>query len=97
MSESRKFPHVKESPLCSSLLLGKTNQDDIYSLKHVKYNYLKLLVWGAGEMAPLLSALAALPEDLGLTPSTQLVAHNSSPRGSAAFFRQWQAMPTRDP
>lgn len=73
------------------------NQDDIYSLKHVKYNYLKLLVWGAGETAPPLSALAALPEDLGLTPSTQPVAHNSSPRGSAAFFQQRQAMPTCDP
>lgn len=52
---------------------------------------------GAGEMAPLLSALAALPEDLGLTPSAQPVAHNSSRRGSAAFFRQRQAMPTHDP
>ena len=30
----------------------------------------------AGEMAQRLSALAALPEDPGLIPSTHMVAHN---------------------
>lgn len=91
VSESRKLPHVKESPLCSSLLLGKTNQDGIYSLKHFKYNYLKLSAWRLERWK--LRTLAALPED----PSTHPVVHNSSPRGFAAFFRQRQAMPTRNP
>lgn len=50
----------------------------------------------AGETAQL-RALAALPEDLGLTPSTHPVVYNSSPRGFAAFFQQRQAMPTCDP
>jgi hypothetical protein len=31
---------------------------------------------GAREMAQWLGALAALPEGLGLTPSTHMVAHN---------------------
>ena len=38
-------------------------------------------VEGAGEMAQQSRALAALAEDPGLSPSTHIVAHNSSSRG----------------
>ena len=33
-------------------------------------------LYGAGEMAQWLRALAALPEDLGSNPSTHMAAHN---------------------
>ena len=45
---SQEGSHVKEFSLCSSLLLGKVNQDNICSLKYLKFlnTYLKFSVWG---------------------------------------------------
>jgi len=54
-----------------------------------------------GEMAQQLRALTALPEDLGLIPSTNMPVHNchncnSSSRGSATLFWLLWAPDTSD-
>lgn len=38
---------------------------------------LRIICIGTGEMVQQSKALAALPEDPGLTPSTHMVAHNT--------------------
>jgi hypothetical protein len=45
-------------------------------LGHIKKKKIIKVGKGAGEMAQWLRALASLPEDLGLIPSTHIRVHN---------------------
>jgi hypothetical protein len=49
----------------------------IHNSSKISYEVaMKIILWGAGEMAQQLRALTALPEDLGSIPSTHMAAHN---------------------
>lgn len=54
---------------------GQQNQTDILTLL-TEFKKCKI-IGGAGEMLQLLRALAALPDDPGLVPDTNMEAYNS--------------------